>query len=140
MFDNEIIINIIIIISVLLLFLYILKYYYNYHFIIIEGFNENNNVIEKNNNEFIKKRYSLRNNTFLMLNQLINKDFQRFYRYVYPSPINDDYYIKNAYNNDNYNEIYTKYDIHPLDYINDDLSNGLSKEADKIVLNSKNNN
>ena len=75
-----------------------------------------------------------------MLNQLINKDFQRFYRYVYPSPINDDYYIKNAYNNDNYNEIYTKYDIHPLDYINDDLSNGLSKDADKIVLNSKNNN
>ena len=134
------------------------KIYENYENIKEEDNNKGENnkkekYIEKNDGEQIKKRYYLKDNTFLndytsnkkdsvkpsilMIDQLLSKDLQRYYRYVYPQPINDEYYIKKGYNDDNYNETNCKYNLHPLEYINDDLSAGLSKEADKIVLNSK---
>ena len=112
--------------------------------------------IKTNDNKEIEKRYYLKDNTFLndyttnkkdaiktsklMINQLINKDLERYYRYIYPQPINDEKYLKKGYNDDDYEYPYNKYSLNPLEYKNDDLSAGLAKEADKIVLESKNNN
>ena len=75
-----------------------------------------------------------------MIDQLLDKNLQRYYRYVYPRPIDDSNFIKKGYNDDDYEYPYNKYSLKPLEYINDDLSAGLAKEADKIVLESKNNN
>lgn len=165
---SDFIIFILLFIVIILLLLYILKYCFRYHFIIkIDKFDKFDKITNKkeekddkteyilrNDDEKIKKRYFLKDNTFLndytatkkdgvkpsylMIDQLLDKDLQRYYRYVYPKPINDEYYIKKGYNDDDYSETFCKYNLHPLEYINDDLSAGLSKEADRIVLESKN--
>ena len=119
--------------------------------------NENknkNNYIERNDNEKNKKRYFLNDNIFLndfitskdnqvkpstlMIDQLIDNNLLRYYSYVYPTPINDNKFIKKGYNDDDYEPPYNKYSLNPFKYEHDDLSAGLAKEADKIVLESKN--
>lgn len=113
------------------------------------------NKVMKNDGEKVDKRYYLKDNVFLndytatkkdeikpstlMIDQLLDKNLQRYYRYVYPRPINDSNFIKKGYNTDDYEPPFNKYSLNPLEYINDDLSAGLAKEADKIILDKKEN-
>lgn len=101
---------------------------------------EREEPIKRNDGEQFKRRYYLNDNnmlnqrvatdndelkpSYLMIDQLLDDNLNRYYRYISPKPIKDTF-MKKGYNEDEYG-INCKYSLNPLEYVNDDLSKSIN--------------